>query len=92
LRGGAGWRTSAEAARSDGLQRFGFGHDPAQGADLVQVAEHLDADGLVQAAYPDRVEADSVPNALTSRAPAGSRPARIWPEDSCSPMTLRMPP
>ena len=33
-----------------------------------------------------------MPNALTSRAPAGSSPARIWPEDSCSPMTLRYPP
>src|SRR5579863_5397913 len=52
-----GWRTSAEAARSDGLQRFGSGHDPAQGADLVQVAEHLDPDGLVQPAHADRVEA-----------------------------------
>jgi hypothetical protein len=32
------------------------GHDPAQGADFMQVTEHLDADGLGQAAHPDRVE------------------------------------
>src|SRR6184192_1313884 len=38
----------------DGLQRLGFGHDPAQGAKFVQVAEHLDADGLVQPAHADR--------------------------------------
>jgi Bacterial low temperature requirement A protein (LtrA) len=41
---------------SEGFECLGPGHDPAQGAVLVQVAEHLQADGLVQAAGPDRVE------------------------------------
>src|SRR6516165_10742010 len=40
--------------RSDRFERFGFGDGPAQGAVFVQVAEHLDADGLVQAAHADR--------------------------------------
>jgi hypothetical protein len=39
-------RVSGET-RSDRLRRLGFGHDLAQGAVFVQVAEHLDADGLV---------------------------------------------
>ena len=37
--------------RSDRRQRLGLGHGPAQGSVFVQVAEHLDADALVQAAY-----------------------------------------
>ena len=45
---------------SDCLQRLGSGHDSAQGAVFVQVAEHLDADGLVQATHADRfVAADA---------------------------------
>jgi hypothetical protein len=34
------------------LQRLRYGHDPAEGTEFVQVAEHLDADGLVRAADP----------------------------------------
>src|ERR1700678_1939083 len=56
-------QSSAQRFRSSGtpmlydLQRFGPRDDSAQGADLMQVTEHLDADRLVQAAYPDRIEA-----------------------------------
>ena len=48
---------------SERRQCFRLGHDPAKGAVFVQVAEHLDADGLVQAAHADRfvaVGADQV--------------------------------
>src|SRR5260221_7107616 len=45
---------------SDRRERLRFGHDSTQGAVFVQVAEHLDADGLVQAAHLDRfVAADA---------------------------------
>src|SRR4249919_1076633 len=44
----------ARLVRSDRRQRLGFGHGPAQRTVFVQVAEHLDADGLVQAAGADR--------------------------------------
>jgi hypothetical protein len=44
---GAGLPVVPALAGSEGFQRFGSGHDPAQGAVFVQVAEHLDADGLV---------------------------------------------
>jgi hypothetical protein len=47
-------RFAAKLARSERGQRLGFGHNPAEGADFVQVAEHLDPDALVQAADPDR--------------------------------------
>src|SRR2546429_9237646 len=55
---------------SDCLQCLGFGHDPAQGAVFVQVAEHLEADGLVQAAHTDRfiaAAADQVRDQVASR-------------------------
>jgi hypothetical protein len=47
----------ARPAGSDGLQRFGPRDRSAQGADLMQVTEHLDADRLVESADPDRIEA-----------------------------------
>jgi hypothetical protein len=52
---------------SDGPQRLGPGHDPAKGADFMQVTEHLDADGLVQAAHQD--------TAAILREASASRPA-----------------
>ncbi len=44
----------AQLTTSDGRQRLRFGYGPTQGAVFVQVAEHLDADGLLQAADADR--------------------------------------
>jgi hypothetical protein len=44
----------ARPVTSDRRQRLGFGHGSAQRTVFVQVAEHLDADGLVQAADADR--------------------------------------
>jgi len=44
---GAGKPSRLPAQLSDRLQRLGFGHDSAQGAEFVQVTEHLQADGLV---------------------------------------------
>ena len=41
-------------ATSDRRQRLLLGHHPAERAVFVQVAEHLDADGLVQAAHGNR--------------------------------------
>jgi hypothetical protein len=45
----------AQLITSDRRQRLGFGHGPAQGAVFVQVADHLEADGLVQATDADRL-------------------------------------
>ena len=42
--------TAPRLTASDRRQRLRPGYRPAQGAIFVQVAEHLDADGLVQAA------------------------------------------
>src|SRR5690348_6196992 len=42
---------------SDRRQRLRSGHGPAQAAEFMQVAEHLDADRLVQAAHADWVVA-----------------------------------
>jgi hypothetical protein len=47
-------RPVARPVTSDRRQRLGFGHGSAQRTVFVQVAEHLDADGLVQAADADR--------------------------------------
>jgi hypothetical protein len=44
----------AQLMTSDRRQRLGLGHGPAEGAVFVQVAEHLEADGLVQATDADR--------------------------------------
>ena len=38
---------TVSAQRSDHLQRLGLAHGPAQGAEFVQVSEHLEADRLV---------------------------------------------
>src|SRR6516165_352185 len=48
--------TAPRLTASDRRQRLRPGYRPAQGAIFVQVAEHLDADGLVQAADADRFE------------------------------------
>jgi hypothetical protein len=65
-------------ATSDRLQRLRLGHDSAQGAEFVQVAEHLKADGLVQAAHADRFVAagpDQVGDQATPDAPELPVPA-----------------
>src|SRR5258708_38960443 len=46
-------RQSARQVRSDRSQGFRLGHDSTERTELVQVAEHLDADGLVEAAHSD---------------------------------------
>jgi hypothetical protein len=58
----------------------------------VVVAVYRAAPSGSRRAAADSEQIDSLPNALTSRAPADSRPARIWPEDSCSPMIFWKPP
>ena len=66
---------TALAQHLDRLQRLRFGHGPPQGSVFVQVAEHLDANGLVRAAHAELGREPATRIRPATRSPAASSSA-----------------